>query len=221
MIPGAAELAWAVCAREPGHLLLLGEHNLAFCARCTAWYGGMGLTAVVLLLARRGRRTQLSGRMVSLCAIGFLVLMGTDALLDGLGWRNASLLSRVASGSLAGAGLPILLMPLMAGLSSRPEKFPLCSSWEALGLGMLSGLQAVCLALSPGWTGGLARAGAVYFTSVAMVGMGFLLYSVSRLVLAWLAHRRSFDSWWGAWLLAGAVMAALYLWHTLSAGSGG
>lgn len=221
MIPGITELAWAVCARETGHLLTVGQHVLAYCARCTAWYSGIGLSASVLWLARRGHRTQLPGRMVSLLVIGLISLMGLDALFDSWNWHAATLPSRVVSGSLAGAGVPLLMLPLLASLNSRGEQQPVCHAWEAAGLGVLGGLQAWVLWLIPGWRGWMASGAAVYFTAAAILGMGLLLYSASRLLLSWFAHRRAFDSWWGAWLLAGALWTVFYLWHTLVAGPGG
>ncbi len=78
---GAADYAgYTVCHRLTAHSFLFAGRQMALCARCTGMYLGIALAYVVLLLAGRGRWSELPSLPILLAFGLLLALMGVDGL---------------------------------------------------------------------------------------------------------------------------------------------
>jgi uncharacterized membrane protein len=208
-------LAWSVCARQESHLLFLGERSLAFCARCTAWYGGMGISALLILFFKRSQHSCLPPGKISIWSIFCLLLMGLDAITDLLGWRGATLGTRLFSGFLAGTGIPLLVAPIAASFRKNNITKAVISARESIlwwGLALIHalGLLLVRFVVSGLWV----EIVVLYFNALAVVGLGFLVYTVSRMALHLLAKKRVVNTSVSAGFLAGLILLLLWILHT-------
>jgi uncharacterized membrane protein len=121
-ILGKADLiAYGLCHRIADHSLFLAGRQLPLCARCTGIYLGAMLGFTFIVVARRTRARNLPPLPVLLALIGFIALMGIDGLNSYLSFfPNAPLLyqphnwSRLASGSLHGLALSLIVSPVFA-----------------------------------------------------------------------------------------------------------
>jgi uncharacterized membrane protein len=105
-------LGWT-CHRMPSRCLELPWGISGLCARCTAFWAGLGLSAFALLLS--GARPRfLPGALL-------LAPMAIDGGLQYLGVYESLQVVRIATGLLAGAGTAALMLFLAGGMATaRP-----------------------------------------------------------------------------------------------------
>lgn len=98
----------SVCHQLPERSLLAGSMFLPLCARCTGIYLGFFICSIYLFFKKRLTGDKpISLFVVSVIAAGFLPLM-FDGLTSYLGLRESNNFIRIATGVLAGYGLPAL-----------------------------------------------------------------------------------------------------------------
>lgn len=155
-LTGGDYVGAAICHRITSRSFVINGRQLPLCARGTGIYLGVALSFGLLLLAGRGRRTDLPPLPILLALIGFIGLMGVDGLnsyshffpnfphvYEPQNWL------RLVTGMGAGLAMGLLIFPALAQTLWRQfEARPVIdSAKELLGL-LLVGGTAVLLVLS-------------------------------------------------------------------------
>lgn len=149
------QIGFAVCHQLSERSLSYGGRVLPVCARDTGLFLGFAACAVALLLAF-GPRPRLYPEWPKIAVLAaFLVPTAVDALTSYAGLRESGNIMRLATGSLAGAGLAALVFPLASTAIFSPGAEPgrpaAFSEWWMAGA--LSAVPAsVTLALAPAWS---------------------------------------------------------------------
>jgi uncharacterized membrane protein len=99
-----SRLLSGTCHRIPERCIALPWGTSGLCARCTAFWAGMALLAALPELTRR--------RIGFPASVLMLVPMTADGLMQYAGLYESTLLLRIVTGSLAGAGFSLLLLGL-------------------------------------------------------------------------------------------------------------
>jgi uncharacterized membrane protein len=156
LLAGGDYVGAAICHRITNRSFVINGRQLPLCARCTGMYLGVALAFGTLLLAGRGRRTDLPPLPLLLTLVGFIGIMGVDGLnsyshffpnfprvYEPQNWL------RLATGMGAGLAMGLLIFPaLMQTLWRDVNGRPIIeSAWELLGMLLLAG-TAVLLVLS-------------------------------------------------------------------------
>lgn len=146
----------AICHRISSRSFVINGRSLPLCARCTGMYLGVALAFGALLLAGRGRRSDLPPLPILLTLLGFIGLMGIDGLnsythffpnfphvYEPQNWL------RLVTGMGAGLAMGLLVFPaLVQTLWREVNGRPVITSWrELVGVVLLAG-TAVLLVLS-------------------------------------------------------------------------
>jgi uncharacterized membrane protein len=121
-ILGKADLiAYGLCHRIPVRSFFFAGRQLPLCARCTGTYLGAMLGFTFIAVARRTRARNLPPLPLLITLIGFIALMGIDGLNSYLSFfPDAPHLyephnwSRLATGSLHGLALSLIVSPVFA-----------------------------------------------------------------------------------------------------------
>ncbi|HZD09900.1 MAG TPA: DUF2085 domain-containing protein [Candidatus Binatia bacterium] len=144
---------YTVCHRITSHSFVFAGRQMPLCARCTGIYLGISLVFGVLLLAGRGRWTELPS-LSMLLGFGFLVaVMGVDGLNSySHFFANAPHLYepknwlRLTTGMGTGLGMGSIALPALAQtLWQHPVRQASITSWREM-LGLLA-LAAVLILL--------------------------------------------------------------------------
>ncbi len=107
----------ATCHRFPARCIDLPWGMSGLCARCTAFWSGMALGALI--------PDRLSGRIGPPAAALLILPLAADGLMQHLGLYESSFLMRTATGLLAGAGVSLAMIAILrpgegtAGCSRR------------------------------------------------------------------------------------------------------
>ena len=156
VLTGGDYVGAAICHRITSRSFVINGRQFPLCARCTGMYLGVALSFGVLLLAGRGRRTNLPPLPILLMLVGFIGLMGIDGInsyshffpnfphvYEPQNWL------RLVTGMGAGLAMGLLIFPaLMQTLWRDVNSRPIIESVrELLGMVLLAG-TAVLLALS-------------------------------------------------------------------------
>lgn len=80
VLTGGDYVGAALCHRITARSFVINGRQLPLCARCTGMYLGVAIAFVVLLLARRERRTDLPPLPILLVLVGFIGAMGIDGV---------------------------------------------------------------------------------------------------------------------------------------------
>lgn len=115
-------LGYGLCHQLPERSFFAGTHQVPVCARDTGIYLGFMLSFAVIALIARGRRpSELPPWPVIALAVAFIGLMAADGVSSYAGWRGTTNDIRLATGLLAGYAMPALLVPILNGqLWRRP-----------------------------------------------------------------------------------------------------
>jgi uncharacterized membrane protein len=121
-ILGKADLiGYGLCHRIPARSFFFAGRQLPLCARCTGTYLGAMLGFTFIVAAGRTRARNLPPLPVLLTLIGFIALMGIDGLNSYLALLSSTPLlyephnwSRLATGSLHGLALSLIVSPVFA-----------------------------------------------------------------------------------------------------------
>lgn len=110
------ELLSRTCHRLPSRCIELPWGTSGLCARCTAFWAGVGLSSFALLFT--------GARPGILAGAVLLAPMAVDGGLQYIGVYESLTVSRIATGLLAGAGTAVLMLLLAeeavgAGMSGR------------------------------------------------------------------------------------------------------
>jgi uncharacterized membrane protein len=155
-LTGGDYVGAAICHRITSRSFVINGRQLPLCARCTGIYLGVALSFGLLLLAGRGRRTDLPPLPILLTLIGFIGLMGIDGLNSYSHFspnfphvyqpRNWL---RLVTGMGAGLAMGLLIFPaLVQTLWRQVDGRPVITTMrELLGVLILGG-TAVLLVLS-------------------------------------------------------------------------
>lgn len=155
-LTGGDYLGAALCHRITDRSFEINGRQLPLCARCTGMYLGVALAFGVLLLAGRGRRTDLPPLPILLTLIGFIGLMGFDGLnsyshffpnfphlYEPQNWL------RLVTGMGTGLAMGLLIFPALAQTLWRDaDGRPIIDSARELAGVVLLGGTAVLLVLS-------------------------------------------------------------------------
>ncbi|VAW29791.1 hypothetical protein MNBD_CHLOROFLEXI01-4353 [hydrothermal vent metagenome] len=155
-LTGGDYVGAAICHRITSRSFVINGRQLPLCARCTGIYLGVALSFGLLLLAGRGRRTDLPPLPILLTLMGFIGLMGIDGLnsyshffpnfphvYQPQNWL------RLVTGMGAGLAMGLLIFPaLVQTLWRQVDGRPVITTMrELLGVVILGG-TAVLLVLS-------------------------------------------------------------------------
>ena len=155
-LTGGDYVGAAICHRITSRSFVINGRPLPLCARCTGIYLGVALSFGLLLLAGRGRRTDLPPLPLLLTLVGFIGLMGIDGLnsyshffpnfphvYEPQNWL------RLVTGMAAGIAMGLLIFPALAQtLWRQADGRPVIdSARELMGVVGLGG-TAVLLVLS-------------------------------------------------------------------------
>ena len=155
-LTGGDYVGAAICHRITSRSFVINGRQLPLCARCTGIYLGVALSFGLLLLAGRGRRTDLPPLPLLLTLVGFIGLMGIDGLnsyshffpnfphvYEPQNWL------RLVTGMAAGIAMGLLIFPALAQtLWRQADGRPVIDSVrELVGVIVLGG-TAVLLVLS-------------------------------------------------------------------------
>ncbi len=190
-LTGGDYVGAAICHRITSRSFVINGRQLPLCARCTGMYLGVALSFAVLLLAGRGRRSDLPPLPILLLLVGFIGLMGIDGvnsythffpnfphLYEPQNWL------RLATGMGAGLAMGLLVFPalmqtLWRDMNGRPV---IESAREMLGVVVLAG-TAVLLVLSNQPT-------ILYVLAlVSVVGVLLIVTSINAVLLLMLFKR--------------------------------
>lgn len=108
---GVKEIYGRVCHQRPDRVFTIAGDAWLVCHRCAAIYLSFLCATALMPFVRaraRFRWSALSPRMTGLLLLPLVI----DGLCDLLGVHDASLISRLVTGSLAGAGLAFVVVPL-------------------------------------------------------------------------------------------------------------
>lgn len=149
------QIGFAVCHQFTERSLAYGGRVMPVCARDAGLFLGFAAGALALLLAFGPRPRRYPGRGTIAVLAAFLVPMAVDALTSYAGLRESSNTIRLATGSLAGAGLAALVFPLASSLffGERGEPAPpaaFAGWWMPVALLLVP--ASVTLALVPAWS---------------------------------------------------------------------
>lgn len=97
-----------ICHQMDSRSFHLAGHKLGVCFRCTAIYSSFFLTILFIPFFKK-----VSSRVVSSILLFSLLPMVVDVAADTLGLHTSSTVSRLLTGSIAGAGLAVTLLPLL------------------------------------------------------------------------------------------------------------
>jgi uncharacterized membrane protein len=213
----AADYAgYAVCHRITERSFTVAGRQFPLCARCTGMFLGVALTFVVLLLARRGRWSDLPPFPVMAVLIGFIGLMGIDGVnsyshffpnLPHLYEPRHGL--RLLTGMGTGLAMGSIIFPALAQtLWWEQERRPsLANLRELAGLVLLAGV-VILLVLSN------LQPVLYVLALVSAAGVVTILASINCVLLLILIRRDAqATTWWQAAvpLAAGVALAVLQI----------
>ena len=95
----------AGCSQQPGHSVWVCGHPMGICARHTAIYAALGISAAVPEMSASLRRIRWRVWMLSAC----LLPVAADGGLELLHRWAPTMLTRLVTGALAGTGLGLFL----------------------------------------------------------------------------------------------------------------
>ena len=198
VLTGGDYVGAAICHRITSRTFVINGRQLPLCARCTGIYLGVALSFGVLLLAGRGRRTELPSLPLLLTLIGFIGLMGVDGLnsyshffpnfphvYEPRNWL------RLVTGTGAGLAMGLLIFPALAQtLWRQADGRPVIdSARELVGVVLLGG-TAVLLVLSNQPT-------VLYVLAlVSVVGVLLIVTSINAVLLLILVKRDGLAERW-------------------------
>lgn len=107
------QLGFCVCHQQPERLLRFGGHSLFVCARDTGLFVSFFTVLLMLSLLRGRKRGGRAPWPVIVLATAGIIFLVWDGLTSYLGYRESGNVIRFLSGFTAGAGLAVLLAPLM------------------------------------------------------------------------------------------------------------
>lgn len=105
---------YGLCHQIPGRSLFSGGFQLPVCARDTGIYLGFVISlALIALLSRHRRPTELPSLPLLLLAGAFVVAMAVDGVTSYVGMRATTNDLRILTGLLAGYALPLAAVPIV------------------------------------------------------------------------------------------------------------
>ncbi|MCE5203358.1 MAG: DUF2085 domain-containing protein [Coriobacteriales bacterium] len=109
-------VGYGLCHQLPERSFIAGGYQLPVCARDTGIYLGFALSATIIVLVERGRRSTEVPRAPWLIAgVAFLAAMAFDGVTSYAGLRSTTNDLRLSTGLLAGYALPLLVVPMLNG----------------------------------------------------------------------------------------------------------
>ncbi len=197
-LTGGDYLGAAICHRITSRSFAINGRQLPLCARCSGIYLGVAISFGLLLLAGRGRRSDLPPLPILLILIGFIGLMGIDGLNSYSHFfpnfphvyqpRNWL---RLLTGMGAGLTMGLLMFPALAQTLWRQAdgRSVISSARELLGVIIVGG-TAVLLVLSNQPT-------ILYVLAlVSVVGILLIVTSINAVLLLVLIKRDGFAERW-------------------------
>lgn len=198
LLTGGDYVGAAICHRITDRSLAINGRQLPLCARCTGMYLGVALAFGALLLAGRGRRTDLPPLPLLLTLVGFIGLLGIDGLnsyshffpnfphlYEPQNWL------RLVTGMGAGLAMGLLIFPaLMQTLWREVNGRPIIeTARELVGMVLLGG-TAVLLALSN-------QPAILYVLAlVSVAGILLIVTSINAVLLLMLFKKDGFAVRW-------------------------
>ena len=197
-LTGGDYVGAAICHRITSRSFVINGRQLPLCARCTGIYLGVALSFGLLLLAGRGRRTDLPPLPLLLTLVGFIGLMGIDGLnsyshffpnfphvYEPQNWL------RLVTGMAAGIAMGLLIFPALAQtLWRQADGRPVISSVRELFGVVLLGGTAVLLVLSN-------QPPILYVLAlVSVVGVLLIVTSINAVLLLILVKRDGLAQRW-------------------------
>ena len=116
---------------------------------------------------------------------------------------------------MAGTGIPLLLLPVAASFRDKHYPQPVIRIPEAIlwwGVVLLHGIGLLLANKTAGlWAFILSS----YFTLCSLLGLGFLMYTVSRMLLHLTANKTLLSSRIGTWIFSFIMLSVLWTLHSV------
>lgn len=208
-------IGFAVCHQIPERSLFIDGRQLPVCARDTGLYIGSLLSVLFIVSTGRRNRNAIPGLFISFSFVFFLLLLAIDGVTSYLGIRETTNGIRLATGLLAGIGLPFFMYPLTVdNIRQLRSERPILNRWYELCL--LLCVAAASFLLIYRYHGGLFYGIGILVTVGILVLHYLMIATIISFILSGMDGTKRGRNGLITFLLSGAFLSAeMALLHRL------